>query len=142
MRRSRRMTKALTTAVLVAASFVACDENPVEQSNDPQLTLTADSVVVEVFTAAPPLAVTVRNGNGAIQYDASLNYVSRDLSVATVNANGAISGVAVGSTHVVVTLSERPDVRDSVRVRSVAGALNPGSIHLSRKHFRFFKEDR
>jgi dienelactone hydrolase len=37
--------------------------------------------------------------------------------VATVNANGAIGAVAVGSTYVVATLSDRPDVRDSVRVR-------------------------
>jgi dienelactone hydrolase len=37
--------------------------------------------------------------------------------VATVNANGAITAVAVGSTYVVATLPDRPEVRDSVRVR-------------------------
>ncbi|HEX6040026.1 alpha/beta hydrolase family protein, partial [Longimicrobium sp.] len=35
----------------------------------------------------------------------------------TVDAGGAITGVAVGSTYVVATLSSRADVRDSVRVR-------------------------
>jgi hypothetical protein len=37
--------------------------------------------------------------------------------VAAVNASGAIRGVAAGSTYVVATLSDRADVRDSVRVR-------------------------
>ena len=44
-------------------------------------------------------------------------YVSRDPKVATVNALGAVTGVAVGSTYVVAALASHPDVRDSVRVR-------------------------
>ena len=68
----------------------------------PQLTLSPDSVVVGVFESSPLIA-TVRDASGAIQYVA-LEYVSRDQSVATVNANGAIRAVAVGSTYVVATL--------------------------------------
>src|SRR6185503_11195995 len=104
------------TGLLLATSVLACEKDPVEQNSDPQLTLSADSVAVGVFTSASPLTITVRDASGAIQY-VSVQYVSRDQSVATVNANGAISGVAVGSTYVVATLPGRPDVRDSVRVR-------------------------
>jgi uncharacterized protein len=108
-------TRAIVAVTLAAAAFLACGENPVERSGDPQLTLSPDSVVVGVFESSPLIA-TVRDAGGAIQHVA-LQYVSRDQSVATVNANGAISAVAVGSTHVVATLPGRPDVRDSVRVR-------------------------
>jgi dienelactone hydrolase len=44
--------------------------------------------------------------------------------VATVNADGAISAVGVGSTYVVATLPDRPDVRDSVRVRVFADSCS------------------
>ena len=102
--------RAIVAVTLAAAACLACDRNPVEQNGGPRLTLSPDSVVVGVFESSP-LVATVRDASGAIQY------VSRDQGVATVNANGAISGVAVGSTYVVATLSGRPDVRDSVRVR-------------------------
>jgi dienelactone hydrolase len=100
---------------LVAASFVACDKGPVDQNADPRLTLSPDSLVVGIYESAP-LAATVRDADGAMQ-DVALQYVSRDQSVATVSAGGAISAVAVGVTHVVAALPDRPDVRDSVRVR-------------------------
>jgi len=105
-----RAAKAIVAVTVAAAAFLGCDGNPVEQDGDPQLTLSPDSVVVGVFESSP-LTATVRNGDGAIEY------VSRDRSVATVNASGAISAVAAGSTYVVATLQDRPDVRDSVRVR-------------------------
>ena len=110
-----KSVKAIVAVTLSAAAFLACDKNPVEQSSDPQLTLSPDSVVVGVYQSSP-LVATVRDAGGAIQYVA-LQYVSRDPSVATVNSNGAISAVAVGSTYVVAAVSDRPDVRDSVRVR-------------------------
>lgn len=107
--------KPIVAVALAAAAVLACDKNPVEQNGDSQLTLSPDSVVVGVYESSP-LAATVRDASGAIQY-VSPRYVSRDESVATVNANGAVSAVAVGSTYVVATLPDRPDVRDSVRVR-------------------------
>lgn len=107
--------KAFVAGTLAAAACLACDGDPVGPGSDPQLTLSLDSVVVGVFESSPLIA-TVRSANGAIQY-VPLQYVSRDQSVATVNANGGIRAVAVGSTYVVATLSGRPDVRDSVRVR-------------------------
>jgi uncharacterized protein len=105
-----RSVKAIVAVTLAAAAFLACDRNPFEQDGAPQLTLSPDSVVVGVFESSPLIA-TVRNASGAIQY------VSRDQGVATVNASGAISAVAAGSTYVVAALSSYPDVRDSVRVR-------------------------
>jgi dienelactone hydrolase len=105
-----RRAKAIAAVALSAAAFLACDENPAEPNGDPRLTLSQDSVVVGVFESSPLIA-TVRNASGTIQY------VSRDPSVATVNAGGAISAVAVGSTYVVAALTDRPEVRDSVRVR-------------------------
>ncbi|MEW5927205.1 MAG: kelch repeat-containing protein [Gemmatimonadota bacterium] len=101
---------ALVAVGLSAAALPACDKNPAGRSGDPQLTLSADSVTVDVGASASVTA-TVLNTSGPAQY------VSRDPGVAAVNASGAISGIAVGSTYVVATLSSHADVRDSVRVR-------------------------
>jgi dienelactone hydrolase len=101
--------------LLAAGALLACEESPVEQNGDPQLTLAPDSVVVGIYESAPLIA-TVLDASGAIQY-VPLQYVSRDQGVATVNASGAIHAVAVGSTYVVATVSGLPDVRDSVAVR-------------------------
>ena len=129
-----KRTNVLMTVLLLAASFVACDKDPVgEENGDSQLTLSPDSVVVRLFQSSP-LSVTVRNASGALE-NVPVSYVSRDVSVATVNANGTINAVAVGSTYVVATVSNRPDVRDSVRVRvfsdlpqqiPISGAVVPG----------------
>ena len=110
-----RSAKPVVAVTLAAAAFIACDKSPVEQDGDPQLTLSPDSVVVGVFESSPLIA-TVRDAGGAIRH-VSPQYVSRDMGVATVSASGAISAVAVGSTYVVAALPDRPDVRDSVRVR-------------------------
>ena len=101
---------AIVTIVLPAAALVACGKDPVEQRGDPRLTLSADSVIVDVGASAS-VAATVDNTRELAEY------VSRDQNVATVNASGAISGVGVGSTYVVATLSGHAHVRDSVRVR-------------------------
>jgi hypothetical protein len=96
---------------LSAAALLACGKDPVEQGGgDPKLALSLDSVTVDVGTSAS-VSATVVNTSAAAQF------VSRDPGVATVNASGAISGVAVGSTYVVATLASNAEVRDSVRVR-------------------------
>ena len=117
---------ALMMELLVAASFVACDKDPVEQIEDPQLMLSADSVTVDV-NASTVVAAT------AIHTSAPIQFVSRNHTVATVNATGSITGVGAGTTYVVATLSNRADVRDSVRVRvqglplvPISGAAVPG----------------
>jgi N-acyl-D-amino-acid deacylase len=111
------LTKALTTGLVLAASFVACDKDPVsEQDNASQLTLSPDSVVVRLSQSST-LNVAVRNASGALQQYVPITYISRDPGVASVNANGTISGMTVGSTYIVATVTARPDVRDSVRVR-------------------------
>lgn len=102
--------KAIVAVTSAAAALAACGKNPAEQSVDPQLTLSADSVTVDVGASASVTATVLNTGEPA-------QYVSLDPGVATVNGSGAISGVAVGSTYVVATLSNRADVRDSVRVR-------------------------
>jgi uncharacterized protein len=95
---------------LAAAAIVACGDSPAEQTADPQLTLSRDSIILDVGVSAS-VAATTSNTSEQVQF------ISRDQSVATVNASGAISGVGAGSTWIVATLSSRPDVRDSVRVR-------------------------
>jgi len=101
---------ALAAVWLSAPALLACGKDPVDQGGDPQLTLAMDSVTVDVGASAS-VSATVLNSSEPAQF------VSRDQSVATVNAGGAISGVGVGSTYVVATLANRADVRDSVRVR-------------------------
>jgi dienelactone hydrolase len=122
--------KAIVAATSVAAAVLACGGNPVERSPDPverspeaQLTLSPDSVVVGVYQSSL-LAATVRDARGATQYGVALEYVSRDPSVATVNANGAVSALAAGATYVVAALPDRPHVRDSVRVRVYADSCS------------------
>jgi dienelactone hydrolase len=107
--------KVIVAAALAAAACLACGKDPVGQDGAPQLTLSPDSVVVGVAESSP-LVATVRDAGGAIQH-VPLQYASRDPGVATVSADGAIRAMAPGSTYVVATLSGRPDVRDSVRVR-------------------------
>jgi len=101
---------ALVPVLLAAAALAACGENPVERKGDPRLTLSSDSVTLEVGVSALVTATVSNTSEPA-------RFVSRDQGVATVNASGAISGVAAGSTYVVATLASNPDVRDSVRVR-------------------------
>ena len=124
----------LITGWLLAASVVACgkdpvaNDDPVEPEAAPQLTLSPDSVVVAVGDGSLVNA-TIRNASGPTQY------VSRDVSVATVNANGAIRAVGIGSTYVVGTLSDRPAARDSVRVRVFPLPTNGEACPASRPSF-------
>jgi N-acetylneuraminic acid mutarotase len=109
---------ALVAVSWSAAAFLACGKDPVDGGDDPQLTLSADSVTVDVGMPASVTA-TVRNASDPAQF------VSRAPGVATVDANGSIRGVAIGSTYVVAALSGRADVRDSVRVRVLAPGSTP-----------------
>lgn len=113
---------ALAAVSLSAAALVSCGD-PVGRGGDPHLTLSADSVAVDVGASASVAATVLNTSEPA-------RFVSRDPGVATVNAAGAISGVAVGSTYVVATLSTRADVRDSVRVRVQArtGAIDSCAV--------------
>jgi uncharacterized protein len=95
---------------LVAASFLACGQDPVGATVDPQLTIAAESLALNMFTSAP-VSTAVFNTLEAPQY------VSREANVATVSVLGAVTGVGVGSTYVVASLNSHPKVRDSVRVR-------------------------
>ena len=104
-----KSVKAIVAVTSAAAAVLACGEGPVGQG-DPRLTLSADSVSVDVGASASVTATVVNTGETA-------QFVSRDLGVATVSATGAIIGVAAGTTYVVAALSKQPDVRDSVRVR-------------------------
>jgi Big-like domain-containing protein len=90
-----KLARALTTGLLVTAPFVACDKDPVGTNVDPHLTIAAESVTVNLFASASVRTMVVHNTLDAPQY------VSRDQNVATVDALGAVTGVAVGSTYVV-----------------------------------------
>jgi hypothetical protein len=109
---------AQVAALSSAAAFLACGKGPVDRTDDPQLTLSADSVLVDAGAAASVTA-TVDNASEPAQF------VSRAPGVATVDANGSIRGVAIGSTYVVATLANHADVRDSVRVRVLAPGSTP-----------------
>src|SRR5690606_7672031 len=96
-RGSMRRAMALLAVALAAAASPACDgESPVEQKVDPRLTLSADSVALEVGASATMTAVVLDSSEPAL-------FASRDETVATVNAGGAINGVGVGTTYVVAT---------------------------------------
>ena len=123
-----KRAKALLTGLLAAASLVACGNAPVEPNDDPQLILSVDSVVVGVGDASL-LSATILNASGLPEY------VSRDQSVATVNATGAIRAVATGSTYVIATLSDNPAVRDSVRVRVFPSPTTGEACPASRPTF-------
>ena len=105
-----KLVTASMVGSFVAASVVACHKDPVGANVDPQLNIAAESLAVNMFTSASVFAAVYNT------FDAP-QYVSRDPKVATVNALGAVTGVALGSTYVVAALASRPDVRDSVRVR-------------------------
>lgn len=113
---------ARVAASVAAAALLACGEGavapnpeprvdpPVDPSTAPQVTLSADSIDIATGDGSL-LTATIRNAAGPTRY------VSRDPAVATVNANGAVRAVGVGTTYVVATPSDRPTVHDSVRVR-------------------------
>lgn len=104
---------ALFAVMMAATAFQACGNSPVAEEVEqeaPRLTLSADSVTLHVG-ASTWVAATVVNTSEPAQFS------SRDQGVATVNGDGAISGMAVGSTYILAALSSRADVRDSVRVR-------------------------
>jgi len=114
-----RRATALLAVLLAAAAFPACDgESPVEQKVEPRLTLSVDSVALEVGDSATVTAQVFDSSEPAL-------FASRNQGVATVSATGAISGVAAGTTYVVATLAGRMDVRDSVRVRVTAAPVPP-----------------
>jgi dienelactone hydrolase len=110
----KREKASSVVVVLSTTALIACGKDAVGPNStphgDPQLSIFAESVAVDIFTAAS-VSAAVFNTADAPQW------VSRDQNVATVNASGAISGVGVGTTYVVAALPKRPDARDSVRVR-------------------------
>jgi hypothetical protein len=103
-------TIALAAVFMASAASMACGDDPVERGSDPRLTLSVDSVTVDVGASASVTATVLNSSEPA-------RFVSRNQGVAAASASGAISGVAVGSTYVVATLPSEPDVRDSVLVR-------------------------
>jgi dienelactone hydrolase len=130
--RGTRDGKAVLAVVVTMAVCLACadpllEPGPFEPNDEAQLTLHADSVMVAAGDGAL-LFAALRNATGPV---GPVQYVSRDPSVAKVNADGAIRAVATGSTYVVASLSNRPNVSDSVRVRvhplTVSGDPCPAS---------------
>lgn len=102
-----------TTFLLVAAvAVIGCGDGsgPIDPQPDPQLTLSPDSIVV-LTGASATVTATVVNSTAAVQF------TSRNQAVAQVSATGNVTGVSVGTTFVVATLSGNNEVRDSLRVR-------------------------
>ena len=103
-----KRTIALVVACSAAAAFLACGTDTVEPTVEPDVTLSTDSLTVDVGGSASVTA-TVRNSSQTAQF------ISRNTGVAAVTASGAISGVGIGSTYIVASLSGT-DARDSVHV--------------------------
>lgn len=102
-------------AVLLTACGCEGGKSPAERrADEPQISLSADVLTIDVG-ASTPLLATVRNSVEAAQF------VTRNANVATVNNTGAINGVGPGATFVVAMLTSRTDVRDSVLVQVQAG---------------------
>jgi hypothetical protein len=51
------------TGLVAAASFVACDKEPVGAHVDPQLTIAAECVAVNLFTSASVFAAVLNTGS-------------------------------------------------------------------------------
>ena len=99
--------------LIAAVVLAACDDDSTGPDPDPVLTLSPDSVGVVVGSTAL-VGTSVANSTASVQL------VSRNTSVATVNGTGTITGVSAGTTWVVGTLTGLPDVRDSVKVAVTA----------------------
>lgn len=105
-----RLVRASMVGWSVAASLVACGEDPVGTEVDAQLAIAADSLALNMFATGSAFAVAFNTSDAP-------EYVSHDANVATVSSIGTVTGIGVGSTYVVAALKSRPAVRDSVRVR-------------------------
>ncbi|HEX6587445.1 MAG TPA: hypothetical protein VF039_00370 [Longimicrobiales bacterium] len=121
-----RRAMALLAVAFAATAFPACEgENPVEQEADARVTLSVDSVTIEVGASATVTAEVFDSGEPAL-------FASRDESVATVSAGGAISGVGAGTTYVVASLANGPGARDSVHVRvNEPTVVTPPAVELT-----------
>jgi dienelactone hydrolase len=110
----RASVRTIVTVTLSAAACLACSKDAVEPGIDsddgPQLSIFADSVAVDIFTSVNVSAALFNTAD-------TPQWTSRDQSIATVDASGAITGIRIGSTYVVAALSKHMDARDSVRVR-------------------------
>jgi hypothetical protein len=110
------------TGVSVGATYVVASAGTARDSvkvqvvvpGAPTITLSADSVVVLVGASTTVNASTTNTtGQPA--------FVTRNQNVATVQPNGSITGVSVGTTYVVATVD---GAADSVRVRVATTASN------------------
>lgn len=115
------MRKKLFFASLIV--FSACSEDGTGPGDDPQLTLSSDSLSVQVG-ASTVVTASVAPAGGVAQF------ISRDNTIATVDANGAITGHRVGRTVVVGSLIGNPSVRDSLIVAVVAAQSSGQPVQL------------
>jgi dienelactone hydrolase len=129
--------RTLASGLLAASAFLGCGSdapapNPIEpdpvQPDGPRVVLSADSVVL-VAGDGSLLTATISLASGPVQF------ASRDQSVATVNANGAVRARSAGSTYVVAVASDRAEARDSIRVRVLAPPTYADPCPAARPHF-------
>lgn len=90
-------------------ALAACKDGSGPTTPTPTLTLSADSVSVSLGQSIT-VSATVSNSSATPLFE------SRNQAVAQVSAAGAISGVGIGRTVIVSTLTGNPSVRDSVIV--------------------------
>ncbi len=94
----------------------------------PVTAVEAEDVTVEV-TATAPITATVTPTNATFP---EVKYTSGDETVATVDADGVVTGVAVGATTITLTADEKEKV---INVTVTEPAVLPESIQLSATEF-------
>ena len=97
-------------------SIVKVEYVPVES-------IEAENVEVEIGSTAE-IGATVTPSNATLP---GITYASADETIATVDANGVVTGVAVGETTITITADE---VSKTINVNVVAPAILPESISL------------
>lgn len=98
--------------VLLALALVACGGQQPSSPAVLDVRITDDGVTLEVgATAALDWTVEVRGGA-----DASVTWSSDDTSIATVDAGGVVTAVAIGTVTITVTSVADPEKTDSVTV--------------------------
>ena len=95
--------------LFAAVALMACDKDTTAPGDDPALVLSPDSLSVTAGSTAL-VGATISNTTATAEFS------TRNSAVATVSSTGTVSGVSVGTTYIVGSLTGMPSIKDSVKV--------------------------
>jgi hypothetical protein len=96
--------------LIAALALAACTEDdPINPGVDPAITLSSDSIAVAIGATSKIIPTISNTTETAV-------FVSRDTTIAKVDASGTITGLRSGKTVVVASLSNHSSIRDSLIV--------------------------